>query len=125
MAWLAVAVGGALGSAARYGVNEWLLRYSASRVFPIGVFVINVVGCLVIGLLAGAQASGRLIIPDTVSVFVFAGILGGFTTFSSFGLDTHTLLRHGDVGAALLNLAGQVGLGLIAVWVGFAIGGAR
>lgn len=125
MTWLAVAVGGALGSAARYGVNEMLLRHSTSRVFPLGVFVINVAGCLAIGLLAGAHASGRLVVSDAMRAFMFAGILGGFTTFSSFGLDTHTLFRHGDLGAALLNVAGQVGLGLAAVWVGFAVGGGR
>lgn len=125
MTWLAVAVGGAIGSVARYGATVWLVRYSAGRVFPLGVFLVNILGCLVIGLLAGGGASGRLVMGDTMRGFLMAGLLGGFTTFSTFGLDTHMLLRAGELGPALANVAGQVGLGLLAVWAGFALTGPR
>ena len=58
-------------------------------------------------------------------VTLLVGVLGGFTTFSSFGLDTHALARGGELGAAVLNVAGQVGLGLAAVWAGFLLSGGR
>jgi CrcB protein len=125
MTWVAVAVGGAIGSVARYGATVWLVRYPVGRVFPSAVFLVNILGCLVIGLLAGGGASGRIVMGDTTRVFLMAGLLGGFTTFSTFGLDTHLLLRAGEMGPALLNVAGQVGLGLLAVWAGFALTGPR
>jgi CrcB protein len=117
-AWIAVAVGGALGSVARHGVNrlvhqEWpLLR------FPLATVVVNVVGCCVIGVLAGFVAAGRLPMRTNWREFVFVGILGGFTTFSTFGLDTITLVRSGDSSQALLNIVLHVVCGLAAVHFG-------
>lgn len=84
--------------------------------------MVNLVGCLVIGLLAGLLASDRLALRDTTRQFIFVGLLGGFTTFSSFGLDTLTLSRGGSATQAVLNIALQVIGGLLAVWVGYAIG---
>ena len=118
MTWLAVALGGALGASARYGLDGVIQRRLGTA-FPYGIFLVNVLGCLTAGLLAGAIASQRLALSPAMRAFAFTGILGGFTTFSAFGLDTHALARGGAVGAAMLNLAGQVGLGLAAVWVGF------
>ena len=95
-AWIAVAVGGALGSVARHGVNrivhqEWpLLR------FPLATVVVNVVGCCVIGVLAGLVAAGRLPMRTNWREFVFVGILGGFTTFSAFSLETANMLLRGQ-----------------------------
>ena len=117
-AWFAVAIGGALGSVARHGVNrivhqEWpLLR------FPLATVIVNIVGCCVIGVLAGLVATGRLPMRPNWREFVFVGILGGFTTFSTFGLDTITLVRSGDSSQALLNILLHVVCGLAAVHFG-------
>ena len=121
MSWIAVALGGALGSVARHWVNlEMAHRFERS--VPHATFVVNVVGCLVIGALAGRVAGGRLHLTPTMRTFVFVGVLGGFTTFSSFGLDTFTLAHGGDYARAFWNVAGQVALGLGAVWLGFYLG---
>ena len=116
--WLAVALGGALGSMARHFVNvEFTRRFEQTT--PYSTFAVNVVGCLVIGVLAGLIASGRVHMTPAVRSFVFVGILGGFTTFSTFGLDTFTLAHGGDYGHALWNVAGQMAFGLGGVWLGF------
>jgi len=122
MVWVAIAVGGALGSMARHGVNVLVHgRWPAMR-FPLATLVVNVVGCLVIGLLAGLIMSGRISPRLYWREFVFVGILGGFTTFSTFGLDTMTLVRGGALDAAAWNVIGQVGIGLIAVQLGLLVG---
>ena len=120
-AWIAVAAGGALGSVARHGVNwivhqEWpLLR------FPLATVIVNILGCSVIGVLAGLVVTGRLSMRTTWREFVFVGILGGFTTFSTFGLDTITLVRSGESSQALLNILLQVVCGLAAVHFGLVV----
>ena len=90
--------------------------------FPAATLIVNIVGCFVIGTLAGLIAAERLAFPFYWREFVFVGILGGFTTFSTFGLDTLTLARTGAFGAALVNVALHVGVGLAAVYVGFVAG---
>ena len=121
-AWIAVAVGGALGSVARHGVNHLVhTRWMTTR-FPIGTVAVNLVGCFVIGLLAGLIASNRLAFGLYWREFIFVGILGGFTTFSTFGLDTFTLTQTHSGAFAFLNVALQVIGGLLAVWAGYAIG---
>jgi CrcB protein len=122
--WLAIAAGGALGSAVRHGVNIALhTRYSAA--FPWGTFVVNAAGCFAIGALAGALAAERLHLNEIGRAFVFVGVLGGFTTFSSFGLDTLTLAKSGAVMQAAGNVAGQLIVGLGAVWIGYGLGSWR
>jgi CrcB protein len=121
MAWIAVGVGGALGSLARHWVNIQI-AHRFERAVPWATFVVNIVGCLVIGALAGRMASGRLVLTPVTRTFLFVGVLGGFTTFSSFGLDTFTLAQGGEHAVAFWNVAGQVGLGLGAVWLGFNLG---
>ena len=121
MTWIAVGVGGALGSMARHWVNTLISRWFEQPV-PWATFGVNLVGCLVIGALAGQIAGGRLTLTPAMRTFLFVGVLGGFTTFSSFGLDTFTLAHGGNHAAALWNVAGQVGLGLGAVWLGFNLG---
>jgi CrcB protein len=121
MNWIAVALGGALGSLARHWVNLEL-AHRFERSVPYATFAVNVAGCLVIGALAGRIAGGRLHLTPVVRTFVFVGVLGGFTTFSSFGLDTFTLGHGGHHAAALWNVVGQVGLGLGGVWLGFYLG---
>src|SRR5262245_53897674 len=118
MTWVAVAVGGALGSLARHWVNLEV-AHRLARATPWSTVIVNIVGCAVIGVLAGLTASGRLHLEPATRTFVFVGILGGFTTFSTFGLDTFTLGHGGDYSGAFLNVVAQVGLGLAVVWLGF------
>jgi CrcB protein len=118
---LAIAIGGGTGALLRHVANQWVQsRFGAA--FPLGIFLVNVVGCLTIGLVAGLIASTRIHIGDIGRAFIVVGVLGGFTTFSSFGLDTFTLARGGQIGAALFNAIGQLVLGVSAVWVGYALG---
>jgi CrcB protein len=120
--WIAVATGGALGSVARHFVNQ--LAQPAGVRFPVGIALVNISGCFAIGLLAGLIASSRLALSASGREFVFVGLLGGFTTFSAFGLDTLMLARSNSPGAAAANVAVQMAGGLIAVWVGYALGAA-
>jgi len=123
--WIAVAIGGALGSLARHGINHLVhTRWLLARL-PIGTAVVNLTGCFVIGLLAGLIASNRLVVGLYWREFVFVGVLGGFTTFSTFGLDTFTLTQTHPGAYAIVNVVLQVIGGLLAVWAGYAIGLAR
>ena len=121
MIWFAVATGGALGSMARHGVNL-LFAHVLERAVPYATAAVNVLGSLVIGLLAAVIATGRLRMSPEMRTFVFVGILGGFTTFSSFMLDTFTLGHGGDHTLAFWNVALQTAFGLLAVWIGFKLG---
>jgi CrcB protein len=114
---LAIAFGGALGSVARYLLSTFVLRVSGP-VFPLGTFVVNVIGCLVFGALAGA-ATQRLSLAPEVRLFLFTGILGGFTTFSSYAFESFVLIRDGQFLAASLNIAGQIVIGLVTLAAGY------
>jgi len=85
--------------------------------FPVGTLAVNVFGCLVIGFLGGIAEQRRVFDPE-FRLFVFVGILGGFTTFSAFAYETASLAQDGRLPGALLNIALQVMIGLAAVWVG-------
>jgi len=122
MTWFAIAVGGAIGSVARHAVNHLVhTRWLTTR-FPVGTVAVNLVGCLIIGLLAGLIASERIALRFYWREFVFVGLLGGFTTFSTFGLDSFLLTRTHSAGQAAVNIALQVVGGLLAVWVGYSLG---
>jgi fluoride exporter len=121
MTWLAVALGGAIGSMARHGVNDFF-GHTLGRPGALATASVNVIGSFVIGLLAGLIAGGRLHETPLMRAFIFVGILGGFTTFSSFMLDTFTLAEGRHVSAALLNVTGQVILGYAAAYIGFRLG---
>jgi fluoride exporter len=121
MIWLAVAVGGALGSMARHGVNL-LFAHVLERALPWATATVNLAGSAIIGVLAALIATGRLQLSAEARTFVFVGILGGFTTFSSFMLDTFTLGHGGEHALAFWNVALQTALGLVAVWLGFRLG---
>ena len=125
MVWLAIAVGGALGSVTRHGVNVLVHGRWPMAKFPFATLVVNIAGCLVIGLLAGLIMSERLAVRFHWREFLFVGILGGFTTFSTFGLDTITLARTHSMSAALWNVTAHVVIGLLAVQAGLALGGRR
>ena len=122
MTWIAIALGGALGSVARHGVNHVVhARWLTTR-FPAGTVVVNLTGCFVIGLLAGLIATDRMLLRAHWREFVFVGLLGGFTTFSTFGIDTFLLARTHSAGHAAVNVIVQVAGGLFAVWVGYQLG---
>ena len=111
MTWVAVIMGGALGTAARHAVNLAMARAISTPV-PWATATVNMIGSLVIGVLAGALAAERLSMSPFARTFVFVGILGGFTTFSSFMLDSLTVIHAGAPIKAALNLVGQLALGL-------------
>ena len=118
MTWLAVILGGALGTAARHAINLAAARVINTPV-PYATATVNMVGSLVIGVLAGALAAERMSMSPFARTFVFVGILGGFTTFSSFMLDSLTLMHAGAPMKATLNLAGQLLLGLALTIAGY------
>jgi len=120
--WLMVGLGGAVGAMARHGLNHLVHQRAMTTTFPIGIFLINVLGSVAIGVLAGVMASGRIHVSFAARTFIIVGVLGGFTTFSSFSLDTLALVRDGHHAQALWNVAGQVGLSLLGVWAGFRLG---
>lgn len=117
-----VGVGGALGAMARHGIGAAIARVSPDRVVPYATMTVNLVGCFVIGLLAGLAVSHRITLTPALRAFVFVGVLGGFTTFSSFGLDTFTLVQTGRAGAGALNAIVQVAAGCGLVAAGYAAG---
>jgi len=121
MSWLMVAVGGALGSLARYGVNLAVSRAAGSPV-PYATAVVNVAGCAAAGLLLGILASGRLPLTPEPRALVFSGVLGGFTTFSGVGIDTLTLVQQGRALAAATNVALQIGGGLAMLAAAYELG---
>ena len=112
-----VALGGALGSASRYLLGTWTQSISKSIDFPYGTLTVNLIGCFVIGFLS-QLAESRSAFTSESRAFVFVGILGGFTTFSSFGNDTINLLRDGETFNALANIGANVIVGLLLVWLG-------
>jgi CrcB protein len=119
MAWLAVALGGALGSMARHAVNlSTAARWPA---YPVGTVVVNLVGCFIIGLLAGLIGTKQLTISVYWREFVLVGLLGGFTTFSTFSLETLVLARTHPMQASV-NVVIQVVGGLVGAWVGYRCG---
>jgi CrcB protein len=118
--WLLIGLAGAVGTLLRYAVGGWLARVTGG-VFPWETFVINVVGCLAIGVLAAGVDRGALL-PPPVRMALMVGLLGGFTTFSSFALETFRLGESGQWAGAGLYVLLSNGLGLVATWVGYAIG---
>jgi fluoride exporter len=115
--YLAVAIGGCLGSIARYWLSGVVQRY-ANGEFPYGTLAVNVLGCLVIGYVVGLVEYRQLFGPN-VRLFLTVGILGGFTTFSTFGYETFELLRDKQQLLALGNVAANVLIGVVAVMAGW------
>ena len=105
MAYLLVALGGALGSVARYACSGIALRLLGVG-FPYGTLFVNVVGSYAIGVIGTiAIGGGRTLTPDDIRAFLITGILGGFTTFSAFSLETFTLARGGNLTGAAANVS--------------------
>ncbi|MEF3275486.1 MAG: fluoride efflux transporter CrcB [Chloroflexus sp.] len=117
---LAIALGAAIGANLRYGIGLWAAqRFGTS--WPYGTFIINLLGCLGIGLLL-TLISNRLTVSEPVRLLLVTGLLGGFTTFSTFGYESFTLLSAGNWLAALGYIGGSVAGGLIAVVIGIELG---
>jgi CrcB protein len=114
---LLVGLGGFLGSALRYFASGYVQQSTKSIDFPFGTLVVNVIGCFIIGFLS-QLAEDRGVFKSESRIFVFTGILGGFTTFSSFGNETLNLARDSQMMNALANVGANVILGLFAVWLG-------
>jgi CrcB protein len=112
-----VGLGGFIGSALRYLIGGWALGLSKSLDFPYGTLTVNLIGCFVIGFL-GELAEARGVFTSETRLLVFIGLLGGFTTFSSFGNDTLNLARSGQMLNALANIAVNLIFGLLLVWLG-------
>jgi CrcB protein len=114
---LYVGIGGFIGSVLRYWVSGAVQQVANNPVFPLGTLAVNLFGCLVIGFLS-QLADARGVFTPEARLFVFVGILGGFTTFSSFGNETMNLLRSGEGLPGFLNVSIHIFAGLGAVWLG-------
>ncbi len=115
VAW--VALGGAAGSVMRYGLARYV-NTLARDTFPAGTLVVNALGCLLMGVMAGLIA-GSVAIREEYRIAIMVGVLGGFTTYSSFGLDTFHLVRQGKVGLAVVYVVATNVLALGANWIGY------
>lgn len=117
-----VFIGGGIGAAARHGVNLLSMRWFGVN-FPWGTFAVNLIGSFLIGLLA-AYFAYRTNIAGTqhTRLFLITGVLGGFTTFSSFSLDFAMLFERGEFGGATLYVIGSVAVSLVAVFLGLLAG---
>jgi CrcB protein len=118
---LLVFLGSGLGGAARYGVNVWSLKAFGPH-FPAGTFIVNVVGGLAMGLIAGwffFRTEGQW--AQELRLFLTTGILGGFTTFSAFSLDAVVLFERGEHGLAALYVVSSVVFAITALALGLAI----
>jgi CrcB protein len=113
-----VGIGGFVGSVARFMASGLAHRLSPATTLPIGTLVVNVAGCLLIGVLGGLVDVRQALAP-AYRLFLMIGVLGGFTTFSTFSFETLQLAQQGDLWRAFANVALQVVLGLAAAWLGF------
>jgi len=116
---LILLTGGAIGTIVRYGVSVWVQRI-APHPFPFGILSVNVIGSFLIGFCWCLAEDTNM--PVQARLFLFTGLFGGFTTFSSFSLDTMILMRTGEYKLAIFNILANNILGLIAVFLGFILG---
>jgi len=120
--WLWVALGGALGSMARFGIASAMTALTGPQ-FPWGTLLINAAGSFIIGWFGALTSSnGAVSVPADIRAFVMVGICGGFTTFSSFSLQTLELLQAGELLPAGGYILGSVAFCLLFVWLGVSLG---
>ena len=115
-----IALAGLTGTLLRYWLSGYVAR-QYGETFPWGTMTVNLIGCLVTGAVFYVTEE-RFLINPTVRTVILIGLLGGFTTFSSYGLQTFTLLRDGEYGLATLNVVTSNVLGLFMVWAGYTLG---
>ena len=117
---LRVGAGSFIGGVFRYLLTNWTYK-TLDPSFPYGTLAVNVLGCLVIGFLAGlAESRGTFTID--ARLFLFVGVIGGFTTFSAFAWETFALARNSQSITSLMNVCLQLGLGLAGIWLGSLLG---
>lgn len=112
-------LGGGIGTLLRYGISLAIMRTFSQSGFPAGTFAVNLAGCLMIGLLAGWNEQAPY--SENLRLLLFTGLLGGFTTFSAFSLESLQLLRNGETGQAILYIAGSTSGGILLCLIGFLI----
>jgi CrcB protein len=117
---LLVGLGGCVGSIARYKLGGWILHHALDWRIPLGTFAVNVLGCLVAGILAGLVERQDMFSAET-RLLLFTGFLGGFTTFSAFGVETVFLMRRGEPYVALGYMLASVACGIVLLWLGMTI----
>ncbi len=122
---LLIGLGGFVGAVCRYQMSMWLLALTGPQLgtrFAFATLGVNLLGCLVAGLLGGAIARHGWFSPD-IRLMLTVGVLGGFTTFSAFGMETLALLRRGDVMIAALYVGLTVVFGVLLAWIGWRLAG--
>ncbi|MBL8027007.1 MAG: fluoride efflux transporter CrcB [Fibrobacteres bacterium] len=117
---LLVAIGGALGACGRYALTGLIAGRTAAAKFPLGTFSVNVIGCLAAGIIIGLAEKQRILTPE-MKLFLTTGLLGGFTTYSAFGVETASLIKRGDILMAAIYVVATVITALIALWLANAI----
>ncbi len=115
---LLLGAGGSLGTLGRYGLTIFLSHWLGTS-FPFGTLGVNLIGCFFIGLLS--ELFRNVPIPEDLRLFFMTGILGGFTTFSAFGLEAYSLAGSVSLGSALIYILSSISIGLLAVWAGMSL----
>jgi CrcB protein len=123
-AYFLVALGGGVGAVMRYQIGLWLLAAAQNARFPLGTLLVNVLGCFAVGLL-WALCERLNAWSEEFRLALMIGLLGGFTTFSAFGLETVMMLRRDAFGVAAVYVLTSLILGGLAVWAGLALAGSR
>ena len=114
---LLIALGGGFGAVARYLLAGWAQRFSAGM-FPVGTLVVNLSGCMLIGCLF-ATLAGPYTVREEYRLALLVGVLGSFTTFSTFGWETFAMIDEGHLRRAAIYVVASNGFGLAAVWIGY------
>ncbi len=117
---LLIGAGGFAGAILRYGMAGAVQRLFPATTFPWGTLAVNLLGCLVIGVATGL-ADSRQVLTAEARMFLLIGVLGAFTTYSTFGYETFALLRDAEHMRALLNVLAHVLVGLACVWLGYVL----
>lgn len=118
--FLYIGVGGFIGSVCRYGLSSMLYRVLGDR-FPYGTLAVNIIGCFTIGFVMTLFET-RFLVQPYLRLFITIGILGGFTTFSTFSYETIEILKGGNIMMGVLNILGSVIICLAATWLGSVAG---
>jgi CrcB protein len=119
MKLLLIGLGGFVGTLFRYWITDLVSR-RYGETFPMGTLLVNAIGCLLVGVFF-YLLSDRILTNSTTRAVIFIGLLGGFTTFSSYGLQTFTLLRDGEMFLALVNVLASNILCVFLVWLGYTL----
>jgi CrcB protein len=121
---LLVGLAGFVGAVLRYALGGGVHRLLPQSTFPHGTLSVNLLGCFLVGALGGLADSRQVLTPE-LRTFLFIGLLGGFTTFSTFGYETVTLARGGEYLRAAANVGAHVVVGLTLVWFGYGLASSR